>query len=215
MHKDAVHASFTIHAFLFSFFVVLSSLPHSRQRLPDILHQPVDKRSGSEADGNQLRRQQHQRGNNHDAIGPDFLNHAFVGTMSPRLEGACKSRLASVRVVFVLLWLFVVQGIIVIVFPSPPIIIITIVTVGRRLSKWVGTATGESLRTAAAAAAAEVEVGTARETSGTTGEPPGTVEASTAAAKASLLAHHAEQDFGIDAAHAATHTAATEHVVGV
>ena len=186
---------------------------------PNIPHPGIDKRSGCEASGDKLRRQQHQRGNNNDTTRSNSVNHVLVGTSSPRLKGTGKLVFGSSCIDVVAgLWLFSVQGIIVIVFLSPLFIIIAIVTVGRRLSKVeaVSATTGEALWTTTASAA-EVEVGTAWETSSTTREPASAAGEPAAAAEATLLAHHTEEDLGVDASHAShasTH-AASKHVRGV
>lgn len=54
----------------------------------------------------------------------------------------------------------------------------------------------------------EVEAGTTA-----AWEPASAPEATSA--EATLVTHHAEEDLRVDAAHASTHAAATEHIVGV
>lgn len=190
-----------------------------RQGPPNILHPHIDKRRGYKAGGDKLRRQQHQRGNNHDTTSSNPVNHALVGTSSLRLRGVGKLVFgSSCTSVVAGLWLFIVQGIIVIVFLSPLFIIFAIVTVGRRLSKVkaVSAATREALWTTTASAA-EVEAGTAWETSTTAREPTLAAGEATTATEATLLAHHTEEDLGVDASHAShasTH-AASKHVRGV
>lgn len=108
--------------------------------------------------------------------------------------------------------------------PSLPLFILpgTFVVGGSREVEAVATEAAAAL-SSGTGAVAEVEAAgspTARETLSSAREAPCTPEAAAAAAAeaATLATHHAEQDFGVNAphaAHAATHATTAEHVGGV